>query len=111
MSKTTVFDLRHPIPAAYEPILQRLHAALSDEEVRHARLAQEELLYEFAARDKEIEELKQSETETKLRERDAILNLKKEGLSISKIASIYGLSEGEINELFSQIDSDWKKIN
>jgi len=58
-----VFDMRHPIPPHYEPILKRLHAALSDEEVRNARIAQEEFLYEFESHKKAIEEMRKQKEE------------------------------------------------
>jgi hypothetical protein len=104
----TVVEMRHPIPAEYEPILQRLHAALSDDEVRHARLAQEELLYEFATREKALEEAKRKEEqERKLkeeaigREKKAIANLINRGITIQEISLIYNLSAQEINNLLS----------
>lgn len=93
--------MRHPIPAEYEPILQRLHAALSDEEVRHARLAQEELLYEFATRDKALEEEKKLKEEAIAREKKAIANLINRGITIQEISLIYNLSVQEINKLLS----------
>ncbi len=102
----TVVEMRHPIPAEYEPILQRLHAALSDEEVRHARLAQEELLYEFATRDKALKEAIIREQEAKTREQEtksititAILNLQNKGMSLLEIASIFNLTEKEIGKI------------
>ncbi len=80
----TVFDMRHPIPPEYEPILERLHSALNEEEVRHARLAQEELLYEFSSRDKMVEEAlalaEQAETkkkEAETREKNALASEKR----------------------------------
>jgi hypothetical protein len=98
--------MRHPIPAEYEPILQRLHAALSDDEVRHARLAQEELLYEFTTREKALEEAIIREQKAKVREQEAksvtitaILNLQNKGMSLAEITSIFNLTEEEIKKM------------
>jgi len=59
--------------------LQRLHAALSDEEVRHARLAQEELLYEFASREKALLEERRLKEEAMFSTTTAIKNLRNKG--------------------------------
>ena len=110
-----VFDMRHPIPPEYEPILERLHSALNEEEVRNARLAQEELLYEFESRDKMVAEAlalaKEAESDKNLalalanevleQTKEAIRNLRNKGLSIAEIAAIFNRSEEEIKALIS----------
>jgi hypothetical protein len=49
-----------------------------------------------------LEEAKAREEEAKIREKEAILNLQREGLSIFKIASIYGISEEVIKSYLSK---------
>ncbi len=121
------FDMKLTLPEKYEEIARRLNSALTDEQIREGIIAQQELIDEFAERDKALAEkdeaiAKKDEALVKkdeaLEERDKVLieknnligleirlktkaikNLKAKGMSNSEIADVYDLSEEEIEKL------------
>jgi hypothetical protein len=99
------FEMRYVISEKYDSIVKRLNLALSDEEVRHGMLIQEEVLQEFENRDKALEVAKagekkaiERENEARDRETQAIKNLMNKGMSLSEIGSVFKLSEEEIRQ-------------
>jgi hypothetical protein len=114
------FDMKLTLPEKYEEIARRLNAALTDEQIREGIIAQQELIDEFAERDRAISEKDKSilekdksilEKEKVITEKDkaiaretklkinAIKNLRNKGMSIVEIANVFGLSEEEIDRL------------
>jgi hypothetical protein len=86
------FDMKFTLPEKYEEITKRLNLALTDEQIRNGMLAQEEMIHELESNAQAIA------TERKIKI-TAIQNLKKKGMSIVEIATIFDLSEEEINKL------------